>query len=462
MKRKLTAAAILISAVAVLAQVSGWNPINQDTWFKGRVAISDSLTTNSGVRTTKGVRADSVVTTNDVAAGGNVTGGNVTSGANPGHTHTTTSVSALDGADITTGTVDEARLDANVVLDTEVPGGDLGGTYGTPSVDDDSHNHTASTISGLGSADITDDTITSGDLQDGGTHGDVRVQDDNASGWSGLYFDSDSQLHFMVDQAGSDNWGVWAGDGAGWLMRWAAGALDIGTVPGAHITGLSGDVTGNGTSTVVGNDSHNHTSSTVSALDAANDISSGTLNCARLDADLNDLCDGSLTGSKVGSGISGTNVTTGTVDDARIDGAGLAGDGLTWDAANTEFDAGGGFPSYYLETDAWTGCTADTACDAGYHMCLCGEWLGMAADFSLSPGVLGTGVYDTRIWCDSDANEIGSEDGDCSDWSICTSGNTGHTGFLSQSTADEGVGRFIEIRHQVCTSTFSVYCCKDP
>jgi hypothetical protein len=40
-----------------------------------------------------------------------------------------------------------------------------------------------------------------------------------------------------------------------------------------------------------------------------------------LDADLNDLADGSLSGSKVGSGISGDNVTTGTVADARIDAA---------------------------------------------------------------------------------------------------------------------------------------------
>ncbi len=36
------------------------------------------------------------------------------------------------------------------------------------------------------------------------------------------------------------------------------------------------------------------------------------------DADLADLADGSLSGSKVGTGISGTNVSTGTVADARI------------------------------------------------------------------------------------------------------------------------------------------------
>lgn len=40
-----------------------------------------------------------------------------------------------------------------------------------------------------------------------------------------------------------------------------------------------------------------------------------------LDANLLDLVDGSLTGSKVGSGINGDNITTGTVADARIDSA---------------------------------------------------------------------------------------------------------------------------------------------
>jgi len=38
------------------------------------------------------------------------------------------------------------------------------------------------------------------------------------------------------------------------------------------------------------------------------------------DADLADLADGSLTGSKVGTGINGTNITTGTVADARLSG----------------------------------------------------------------------------------------------------------------------------------------------
>lgn len=49
-----------------------------------------------------------------------------------------------------------------------------------------------------------------------------------------------------------------------------------------------------------------------SGIDAAN-ITTGTLPDARLDADLQDLADGSLSGSKVGSGIDGNNVTVNTV-----------------------------------------------------------------------------------------------------------------------------------------------------
>lgn len=40
-----------------------------------------------------------------------------------------------------------------------------------------------------------------------------------------------------------------------------------------------------------------------------------------LDADLTDLADGSLTGSKVGTGIAAGNITTGTVPDAQVNGA---------------------------------------------------------------------------------------------------------------------------------------------
>jgi hypothetical protein len=50
----------------------------------------------------------------------------------------------------------------------------------------------------------------------------------------------------------------------------------------------------------------------LTALDGSQ-ISSGTVPNERLDADLADLADGSLTGSKVGTGINADNITTGTI-----------------------------------------------------------------------------------------------------------------------------------------------------
>ena len=45
----------------------------------------------------------------------------------------------------------------------------------------------------------------------------------------------------------------------------------------------------------------------------------GTIDNARLDADLQDLADGSLSGSKVGQGIVGDNITDGTIDSSEIE-----------------------------------------------------------------------------------------------------------------------------------------------
>ena len=50
----------------------------------------------------------------------------------------------------------------------------------------------------------------------------------------------------------------------------------------------------------------------------ANEVKTAVNSKQDADADLTDLADGSLTGSKVGTGINGDNVTTGTVADARI------------------------------------------------------------------------------------------------------------------------------------------------
>jgi hypothetical protein len=58
------------------------------------------------------------------------------------------------------------------------------------------------------------------------------------------------------------------------------------------------------------------------------------------DADLADLADGSLSGGKVGTGISGTNITTGTVADAQIASAIARDSEITYETLNTNGDVG--------------------------------------------------------------------------------------------------------------------------
>ncbi|HTJ48362.1 MAG TPA: hypothetical protein VL443_02830, partial [Cyclobacteriaceae bacterium] len=67
--------------------------------------------------------------------------------------------------------------------------------------------------------------------------------------------------------------------------------------------------------------------SNIPALDAGK-ITTGTLSNALLDADLQDLADGSLSGSKVGTGISATNITTGTLTGALV-GTGVSASNVT-------------------------------------------------------------------------------------------------------------------------------------
>jgi hypothetical protein len=89
-------------------------------------------------------------------------------------------------------------------------------------------------------------------------------------------------------------------------------------------------------------------------ISAAN-ITTGTVSNAVLDDDLDDLVDGSLSGSKVGSGISATNITTGTLPSTVLDadlqdladgsldgskiGSGISTANLTGTIGNTLLDA---------------------------------------------------------------------------------------------------------------------------
>ena len=80
---------------------------------------------------------------------------------------------------------------------------------------------------------------------------------------------------------------------------------------------------------------------TVSAIDFSSTAVTltGTVPNARLDANLQDLADGSLTGSKVGTGISATNITTGSLSGSLV-GTGISATNITTGTLpNTVLDA---------------------------------------------------------------------------------------------------------------------------
>ena len=80
------------------------------------------------------------------------------------------------------------------------------------------------------------------------------------------------------------------------------------------------------------------TANTAKNIDGAS-INSGTVPTARLDANLQDLSDGSLTGSKVGTGINATNITTGSLTGSLV-GTGISATNITTGTLpNTVLDA---------------------------------------------------------------------------------------------------------------------------
>lgn len=81
----------------------------------GAVALNHTGVHNTN---TKLATSASGVTVTGTMAATTVTGANVTSGANPGHTHTGSSISALDAGDITTGTLVVARGGTGVTTST--------------------------------------------------------------------------------------------------------------------------------------------------------------------------------------------------------------------------------------------------------------------------------------------------------------------------------------------------------
>ena len=76
--------------------------------------------------------------------------------------------------------------------------------------------------------------------------------------------------------------------------------------------GVSGNLTVNPGGIITGD------GSSITSINASN-LSAGTVPNARLNAHLQDLADGELSGGKVGAGINGDNITNGTIDSSEIE-----------------------------------------------------------------------------------------------------------------------------------------------
>ena len=76
--------------------------------------------------------------------------------------------------------------------------------------------------------------------------------------------------------------------------------------------GVSGNLTVNPGGIITGD------GSSITSINASS-LSAGTVPNARLNAHLQDLADGELSGGKVGSGIDGDNITNGTIDSSEIE-----------------------------------------------------------------------------------------------------------------------------------------------
>ena len=162
-----------------------------------------------------------------------------------------------------------------------------------------------------------------------------------------------------------------------------------------------------------------------SLIDDANAAAGlATLGAQASDADLDDLADGSLTGSKVGTGISGTNISTGTVADARI-AATIARDSEIKDTWNT---------------------TIGTADSANYNTNLDS---GFCERFDVAATITDLNCYCVGTSCseDVDINEKSTPNGAAVD--VCTGSVTadedGATCTLSNTDIDAGDWLCLEI-----------------
>jgi len=123
-----------------------------------------------------------------------------------------------------------------------------------------------------------------------------------------------------------------------------------------------------------------------------------------------------------------------------------------------EANAGGG-GTWYRETDAWDGTNADTGCDAGYHMCYAGEWIGRPINEALHV------PSGERGWFDTATNTAAANaNSDCNNWTSNSSSFWGpdviHDQQMSTSVFTHGSTGF-SIAMSLCNNTRTIMCCSD-
>ena len=229
---------------------------------------------------------DSHTHSSTVTLAGDVTGaGNATVVGDDSHAHTTTTISALDGGDITTGTIADARIASTIARDSEVAAGyqplDAGLTSIAALSAYDDYIIVGDGVNWVSETGATARTSLGLTI---GTH--VQAYDVELAALAGLTSAANGLPYFT----GSGTAALTTLSAFGRSLiddadaATARGTLDAAPTHTHPYVGTStnfvGDVTGPYSATVVGDDSHAHTGSTISSL-AAGDITSGLMSVAR-------------------------------------------------------------------------------------------------------------------------------------------------------------------------------------
>jgi hypothetical protein len=111
--------------------------------------------------------------------------------------------------------------------------------------------------------------------------------------------------------------------------------------------------------------------------------------------------------------------------------------------------AGGNTPKFYVTNAYVDGSDADTACAAGYHMCMPAEWFGKTYDF-----VNGNTWEWGRSWYNSTLN-LDS----CEHWTSNAANRYGLTAF--PDTSNSGTTGWQTVSTNLCNVSRTVLCCSD-